>query len=34
MNARLLRSAVRMNGFSNVVVIEAAASDVEGDAEF
>jgi FkbM family methyltransferase len=34
MKARLLRSAVRMNGFSNVVVIEAAASDVEGDVEF
>jgi FkbM family methyltransferase len=34
MNARLLRSSVRVNGFSNVIVIEAAASDVEGDAEF
>ena len=34
MNVRLLRSAVKMNGFSNVAIIEAAASDVEGDVEF
>ena len=34
MNARLLKSAVKMNRFSNVVIVEAAASDVEGDVEF